>query len=110
DDTEDPSWIIDQWNAEPLNGFGNSGQGDPVCFRVLEGNGEEVALENAKSHGHEPRVLHDLLTAAVFAREPSELWNDRGQQLHHDRRADVRHDPKRKNRAVFQRATAKQIQ
>src|SRR5438477_10458785 len=77
---------------------------------MLERNRKQVSLKNTKPKGHEPRVLHDLLPAAVLARESSQLRNHRRKQLHHDRRADVGHDSKREDRAVFQRAAAEQIQ
>ena len=77
---------------------------------MLERNGEQIALHQAKAHGRVPRVLHDLLATAVFLREPAELRDDRGQQLHHDRRTDVGHDAERKDRAIFQRAAAEQIE
>ena len=66
-------------------------------------------MENTEQHGRIMRVLHDFLAAAVFAREPSKLRNDRCQQLQHDRRADVGHDPERKNRAVLQRTAAEKV-
>ena len=63
-------------------------------------------------HKHECRVasqLHDLLSAAIFARESAKLRNHRGQQLHHDRCADVRHDAQREDCAIFQRAATEQV-
>ena len=54
--------------------------------------------------------MHDLLPAAIFARQAAQLRNHRRQQLHHDRRADVGHDAERKDRAVLQRAAAEQIE
>ena len=76
---------------------------------MLKGKRQQVTLENAQHDRRVARVLHDLLPAAIFPRQPAELRNHRRQQLHHDRRADVRHDPERKDRAVFQRAAAEQI-
>src|SRR5438105_14667332 len=77
---------------------------------MLKPNCEQVALKNTQPNSHEARVLHDLLPTAVFACQSPQLRNHRRKQLHHDRRADVRHDAKRKDRAVFERTAAEQIQ
>ena len=43
-------------------------------------------------------------------RQSAKFRNDRRQQLHHDRRADVGHDAERKNCAILQRAAAEKIE
>ena len=78
-------------------------------FRMLEGNGEQISLENTKHDRRIAGVLHDLLPAAVLSRQSAELRNHRREQLQHDRRADVRHDAEGKNRAILQRAAAEKI-
>ena len=77
---------------------------------MLKRDGEEVGLNHAKRHGRIPGVLHDLLAPAVFLGQPAQLRNHSREQLHHDGRADVRHDAEREDCAVFQRAATEQIE
>ncbi len=77
---------------------------------MLEGNCEQISLENAEHDGGITRVLHDLLPAAIFTRQTAEGRNDRRQQLQHDRRADVRHDAEREDRAVLECAATEKIE
>ena len=63
-----------------------------------------------KDHGRVARDLHDLLPAAFFFRESTELGDHSRQQLQHDRCADVGHDAEREDRAIFQRTAAEQIE
>jgi len=68
-------------------------------------------LEEAKPKGDVPGILHDLLPATgFFACHFIQARNDSGQKLHHDRCADVRHDPQRKHGAVLKRAAGENIQ
>ena len=76
---------------------------------MLERDREQICLKNAKDHRRIPRELHDFLATAVFTSEPAEPRDHCSQQLQHDRRADIRHDAERENRAILQRAAAEQI-
>jgi hypothetical protein len=76
---------------------------------MLKRQRQQIPLKNAQPYGRVASQLHDLLPAAIFARESAKPRNHRGQQLHHDRCADVRHDAQREDCAIFQRATTEQV-
>ena len=77
---------------------------------ILESQRQQVALKDAQRDRRIARVLHDLLPPAVLLGQLAELRNHRRQQLQHDRGADVGHHAQRKDRAVFQRAAAEDIE
>ena len=65
-------------------------------------------MQSAESHV--PGILSDLLPATILASQLVQPRNHRGEQLHHDGCADVRHDPKGKDGAMLKRAAGENIE
>ena len=80
-----------------------------IRLRILEREGQQIPLKNTQRDGRITRVLHDLLPSTILLCEFAELRDYCGQQLHHDRRTDVRHDAQRKDGAVLKRTTAEDV-
>ena len=83
---------------------------EQLALGILELLRGEVALDQADDDGGVARVLGDFLAPAFFAGKLAEAGHDRGHQLQHDARADVRDDAEREDGAVFQRAAAEEIE
>ena len=67
-------------------------------------------LQDAQRDGQVARVLGELgLTGLALLVERVEVGDDHAQQLHDDRRRDVRHDPQREDRQLEQGSAAEQV-
>ena len=68
-------------------------------------------LQGSEADRDVPGVLRQLgLAVGAFLLERLEARDEHAQQLHHDRRGDVRHDAERKDRQLEQRAAGEEIE
>ena len=71
---------------------------------------ERGRLQDAERDGEVAGVLGQRrLAGLALLVEGVEVWDDHAQQLHDDRRRDVRHDAEREDRELEQRAAAEQV-
>ena len=81
------------------------------CTLTLEQHQVAQRLDQGQPDGEPARVLGDLLLPllALFG-ELLELGDDHGEQLHDDRRRDVRHDAQSEQRDALQRPPGEQVE
>jgi hypothetical protein len=85
-------------------------RGNHQAGRSFQRHRNAKRLEQGQTQGAVTRVLRDLATAGfAFFLELLEGRHHVGQQLHDDRRRDVRHDPQREDRETGQGTTRHQV-
>ena len=68
-------------------------------------------LEQGESHREVSRPLcYDLTSGLTLVLERLELRNYHGEELHDDRRRDVRHDPQGEHGKLLERSSREQVQ
>ncbi len=78
-------------------------------LRMQPAIGKIDTLADTEKNRQITSILDDFGAAILFTRQLAQARPDRGQQLNDDRRADIRHDAQRGNRATVGSATRKGI-
>jgi len=80
-------------------------------LRVVEEEDETRGLDQRQDDRHVPRPLRDLPVADLALLLPLlDTRNHHGEELHDDRRRDVRHDAEREDREPVERTAREQVQ
>ena len=88
-----------------------AGEAEDPALALVQCEDEAGGLDDGEADGHVARPLRDLLlTDLAFLLPLLELRDHDLQQLHDDRRRDVRHDPEEEDRDVGDRAAGEQVE